>query len=101
MEETLKLHPSVLDANVVGVADDKWGQSVVAVVSLRGVGSGVPAPDEAALIAHVKTHIAGYKCPKRVFVVDEVRRGPNGKPDYRWASQVVDSELSPVVGRGD
>ncbi len=101
VEETLKLHPSVLDANVVGVADDKWGQSVVAVVSLRGVGSGVPAPDEAALIAHVKTHIAGYKCPKRVFVVDEVRRGPNGKPDYRWASQVVDSELSPVVGRGD
>lgn len=105
VEETLKLHPAVIDANVVGVADDRWGQAVVAVVSLdpsAQAGTGESARiDQAALIAHTKSHLAGYKCPKHVVVVDEVLRGPNGKADYRWAAQVVDSALSPVVGRTD
>jgi 3-oxocholest-4-en-26-oate---CoA ligase len=95
VEETLKLHPAVTDANVVGVADEKWGQSVVAVVSLALPADGSALPDDAALIAHTKTHLSGYKCPKRVVVVDEVRRGPNGKPDYRWAADVV--AAAPVV----
>ncbi len=109
VEETLKLHPAVIDANVVGIADDKWGQAVVAVVSLDPAAAQVekaaqidPAQvDEAALIAHTKSHLASYKCPKHVVVVDEVHRGPNGKADYRWAVQVVGSALSPVVGRTD
>ncbi len=86
VEEVLKLHPGISDANVLGVPDEKWGQSVVAVVSPT---DGAAVPDEAALIAHTKSHLAGYKCPKRVVLVDEVRRGPNGKPDYRWAAEVV------------
>jgi len=86
VEETLKLHPDVADANVVGMADEKWGQSVNAVVSLAP-GRNV-APE--ALIAHCKQHLAGYKCPKRVLVVDRVHRGPNGKPDYRWATAQLD-----------
>jgi fatty-acyl-CoA synthase len=62
-----------------------WGQSVTAVVA-SAAGA---APDEAALIAHCKEHLAGYKCPKRIVFVERVQRGPNGKPDYRWAAEVA------------
>ncbi len=85
VEETLKLHADVADANVVGLPDERWGSSVTAVVSLADGAR----PDEAALVAHCKEHLAGYKCPKRVVFVDRVQRGPNGKPDYRWASEVA------------
>jgi fatty-acyl-CoA synthase len=84
VEETLKLHTAVADCNVVGLPDDKWGQSVTAVVA-RAEGD----TDEAALIAHCKEHLAGYKCPKRIVFVERVQRGPNGKPDYRWAAEVA------------
>jgi fatty-acyl-CoA synthase len=86
VEEVLKLHPAVHDANVVGVPDERWGQAVTALVSRAG---GAPAADgdlEAELVRHAKVHLAGYKCPKRVLVVDRIVRGPNGKADYRWAS---------------
>lgn len=86
VEETLKTHPEVLDANVVGLPDEKWGQSVTAVVSLVDAGT---AADEGALIRYTKERLAGYKCPKRIVVVDRVERGPNGKPDYRWAASVA------------
>ena len=92
VEEVLKLHPHVVDANVVGVPDEKWGQAVAAVVSVAS--NGHQAPDEAELVTHAKSHLAGYKCPKRVVVVDEVRRGPNGKPDYRWAAAVLQEAAS-------
>ena len=85
VEEVLKLHPAVLDVNVVGLADDKWGQSVNAVLSLR---EGLPAediPSSEDLIAFTKSQLAGYKCPKRLLILDQVQRGPNGKPDYKWA----------------
>ncbi len=84
VEEMLKTHPGVLDANVVGLPDEKWGQSVTAVVSLTDVDL-----DETTLLAYSKEQLAGYKCPKRIIVVDEVQRGPNGKPDYRWATEVA------------
>ena len=94
VEEILKLHPSVLDANVVGVADEKWGQSVTAVLSLIPGLDPATAPGERELIEHTKEHLAGYKCPKRIVVVDHVQRGPNGKPDYTWAAAVVDGVSS-------
>jgi len=61
VEETLKLHPAVFDANVVGVADDKWGQSVTAVVSLASGPDPSATPSERELIEHTKSHLAGYK----------------------------------------
>lgn len=102
VEETLKLHPKVRDANVVGVPDDKWGSAVHGVVSLQSgqlgssagqASNGLPDGEvlEAELISHCRDHLAGYKCPKRVHIVAEVQRGPNGKPDYRWASEVAQS----------
>ena len=89
VEETLKLHPAVLDCNVVGQPDDRWGQAVTAVVSLVDDPAGASTPSERDLITHAKEHLAGYKCPKRVVFTDAVQRGPNGKPDYRWAAEVA------------
>ena len=88
VEETLKLHPAVQDCNVVGLPDEKWGQSVTAVVALARRLTPRRAPARRELIAHTKEHLAGYKCPKRIVFVDRVQRGPNGKPDYRWAAEV-------------
>jgi 3-oxocholest-4-en-26-oate---CoA ligase len=97
VEETLKLHPSVVDANVIGLPDERWGQSVTAVVSLSGPTEN--HPDARELIEHTKQHLAGYKCPKRVVVVERVLRGPNGKADHRWAARVAAEAVA--AGRPD
>jgi len=82
VEEALKTHAAVEDALVFGVADPEWGQAVTAVVE------GTPV-DPAALIAHVRTQLAGYKTPKRIVMVEKVPRGPNGKPDYARAQELA------------
>ena len=89
VEETLKLHASVLDANVVGIPDEKWGQAVVAVVGADPAG---PPAEADELIAHCRETLAGYKCPKRIVLVDAIKRGPNGKADYRWAASIAAPE---------
>jgi fatty-acyl-CoA synthase len=94
VEETLKLHDAVVDANVVGVPDEKWGSAVTAIVQLTE-GASV---DDAELVAHCRTTLAGYKCPKHIVVVDRVQRGPNGKADYRWAAQVAADAVAPAAG---
>ena len=88
MEEALKTHELVNDCLVVGIADKRFGQKVTAVVSLKGEGV-----DEHDLIEHCRGKIAGYKLPKHVFLVDKVRRAPNGKADYGWAKEAVASLL--------
>jgi 3-oxocholest-4-en-26-oate---CoA ligase len=79
VEEVLKRHPSVADAAVVGVPDERFGQAITALVEAHA-GDTV---DEAALIAHVKDQIAHYKAPKRVLPIDTVGRAANGKLDYK------------------
>ncbi|MEO1361790.1 MAG: acyl-CoA synthetase, partial [Pseudomonadota bacterium] len=79
VEEALKEHDSVRDALVVGVPDDKWGQSVTGVVELA---DGATA-DEDELRAFVRTRLAPYKAPKRVLFADDLKRAPNGKADYK------------------
>jgi len=86
VEEALKSHPAVLDCNVVGLPDERWGQSVAAVMSLC---DGL-AVDDDELIAHARQHLAAYKTPKRFFRVPQVLRGPNGKPDYVWARRTAE-----------
>jgi fatty-acyl-CoA synthase len=83
VEETLKLHPLVIDCLVIGQPDNRYGQRVVALVA-------VAAPvDTAEILSHARNLIAGYKVPKEVFLTDAVQRAPNGKPDYEWAKSVV------------
>jgi len=82
VEEVLKTHPDVEDALVVGLPDERWGQAVTGVVQLR---HGAPL-DEEALKRHVRSHLAGYKTPKRVVSVERMFRAPNGKADYKGAT---------------
>ena len=81
VEAALKGHPDVFDALVVGVPDPRYGQHVAAVVQAR------PGcrPSLAELDSFVRSEIAGYKVPRSLWLVDEVKRSPAGKPDYRWA----------------
>ena len=89
VEETLKKHPSVEDALVLGVPDEKWGQAITGVVKLAPGA----AFDEAALRAHVREYLAGYKTPKRVILAGVNLRAPNGKADYKSASDFAKREL--------
>ena len=79
VEEALKLHPSVADAAVVGVPDERFGQAITALVEAHD-GAVI---DEVELIAHVKARLAHYKAPKRVLPIATVGRAANGKLDYR------------------
>ncbi len=75
VEIALESHPSVAEAAVTGVADERWGERVTAwVVPAAGHGF-----DEAALIAHARTLLAAYKCPKRVFPLAALPRNQLGK----------------------
>jgi acyl-CoA synthetase (AMP-forming)/AMP-acid ligase II len=78
VEEVVKRHDAVLDAAVVGVPDEKWGEAITAIVQTKP-GAEV---DEGELIKHVKANLAAYKAPKRVIVVDSLGRSPAGKLDY-------------------
>ena len=70
--------PGVVECSVVGLPDERWGEAVTAVV----VGSDPAVSDEqleATVIAHAKAHLAGFKVPKRVLVVDELPKTATGK----------------------
>jgi fatty-acyl-CoA synthase len=88
VEEALKLDDAVLDCNVVGVPDERWGQAITAVVKLSDEAIAAEI-DDASLIAGVKNTIASYKAPKHIVRVDAFVRSPNGKSDYRWATRTA------------
>ena len=81
VEAVLKGHAAVFDAVVVGVPDTRWGERVVAVVQARVD----TEPTLGVLQAHAREHLAGYKVPRYLVLVDAIQRSPSGKPDYRWA----------------
>src|SRR5215469_13266481 len=75
VELVLESHPAVAEAAVAGVPDDHWGEQETAWVVLRP-GS---VFDEEELITHVRTALAGYKTPKRVYPLAELPRNHVGK----------------------
>jgi acyl-CoA synthetase (AMP-forming)/AMP-acid ligase II len=85
VEECLKLHPSVHDAAVVGLPDERFGEAITALVEPEP-GAGI---DPAALIDHVKSRLARYKAPKAVHVVDSIGRAVNGKLDYKRVKAIA------------
>jgi fatty-acyl-CoA synthase len=94
VEEALKAHPGVFDCLVVGVPDERFGERVTAVLSLE---DGAEL-DEAALMAFARSRVAGYKLPRRLVVVAEVQRAPNGKADYPWAKAAALAAEAPSAG---
>ncbi|MFO1260991.1 MAG: AMP-binding protein [Sphingomonadaceae bacterium] len=79
VENALMAHEAVREAAVVSAPDEKWGEAVIAhVVLAPGMQS-----DEAELIAHCRSLIAGYKRPREVHVVDALPRLPHGKIDKK------------------
>ncbi|CAJ1579403.1 acyl-CoA synthetase [[Mycobacterium] wendilense] len=93
VEAALKGHPDVFDALVVGVPDERFGQHVAAVVQPR---EGT-RPSLTDLDAVVRAEIAGYKVPRSLWLVDEVKRSPAGKPDYRWAKEQTEARPADEV----
>jgi len=75
IEEILFTHPAVLEAAVIGIPDDRWGESVMAVVALK---EAMKATEE-EIINHCKEHLASYKKPKSVYFVERLPRNPGGK----------------------
>jgi len=85
VEEALKTHASVRDAAVVALPDDRFGQTVCALVETED-GS---EPDSDALIEHVRARLARYKAPRTVLGVPTVGRAVNGKLDYRRLGEIA------------
>ncbi len=75
VERVLFEHPNVAEVAVIGVPDDRWGETIKAVV--------VPMPgaetDAQTLIDYCREHLARFKCPTSVDFVDELPRNPTGK----------------------
>jgi fatty-acyl-CoA synthase len=85
VEEALKTHPSVRDAVVVGLPDERFGETICGVVE-AAPGAAV---DGTELRAHVTRTLAAYKAPRNVVVVDSINRAANGKVDYRGLRQLA------------
>jgi 3-oxocholest-4-en-26-oate---CoA ligase len=90
VEAAVRAHPDVFDAVVVGVADDRFGQKVVALVKLR---DGAPELTLVALQEHCRTKIAGYKVPRALLVGVAPRTNTN-KPDYATAQEIARERLA-------
>jgi acyl-CoA synthetase (AMP-forming)/AMP-acid ligase II len=87
VEGVIKSLAGVDDVAVVGVPDPQFGESVTAVV--------VGEVDEAVVIDHVKAHLAGYKAPRHVLLVDDLERRENGKLDHALWKERAARMLAP------
>src|SRR5262249_50619739 len=89
IEAVLLEHPDVVDAAVFGIPDDRWGESLAAVVEPR---RGAALTGE-AVQAWCRERVAEYKTPRRVQFVAELPRDPKGKvrkrqrPEPSWAGR--------------
>ena len=89
VEEALKQHPSVRDAVAVGLPDARFGETICAVVEA------VPgaAPELHELSEHVKSHLAHFKAPRHLVLVETIGRAPNGKVDYKRLKALAQERL--------
>ncbi|HMC03807.1 MAG TPA: AMP-dependent synthetase, partial [Cellulomonadaceae bacterium] len=75
VEDCLFSHPDVAEVAVIGVPDDKWGETVKALV-VTAEGADVTDED---LIAHCRERLAHYKCPRSIEFRAELARTATGK----------------------
>ncbi|MBJ30073.1 MAG: AMP-dependent synthetase [Acidimicrobiaceae bacterium] len=81
VEDTLFSHPAVAEVAVIGVPDEKWGETIKALIVLTPDAEFLDegAPDERALIDHCRERLAHFKCPTTVEFRDELARTATGK----------------------
>ena len=73
IDEALLKHPAVAEAVSFGVAHDTWGEVVEAAVVLRGEAT------EAQILRHCREHLADFKIPTRLYLVESIPKGSTGK----------------------
>ena len=93
VEQVLYKHPAVKTCAVVGLPDDRWGERVTAVI----VPTSNEPPDAAAIIAHCREHIAGYKVPKEIRFVDSLPVTPTGKVQKRMLREQLSATAVSVM----
>jgi acyl-CoA synthetase (AMP-forming)/AMP-acid ligase II len=85
VEMAIKRHPAVYDVHVVGIPDEKYGQSVAAVVQVRE-GATVELDE---LRDFLREFLSGYKLPRAMTIVPEIPRNATGKAQYPRAKELV------------
>ena len=94
IEEVLAAHPAIAGATVVGLKDERWGESVAAVVRLDGQR---PAPSSAELHDYLREHLAPHKTPKAWYVAEDLPVNAMGKlQKFRLREQIGAGELRPL-----
>jgi fatty-acyl-CoA synthase len=87
VEEVVKRHAAVADCLIFGIPDERFGQRIVGVYSLR---EGAAA-DAAEIIDEARAHLSSYKLPRQLVAVETTPRQPNGKADYPTARALFDA----------
>jgi fatty-acyl-CoA synthase len=95
VENVIAAHPKVAEVAVVGVPDEKWGETPLAIVAPADAGDPPTGED---ITAWCRERLAGYKCPRRVSVMDSLPRNPSGK--VRKA-ELRDRARSGMAGGGE
>jgi acyl-CoA synthetase (AMP-forming)/AMP-acid ligase II len=83
IDEVMLKHPAVAEAVAFGMPHPTWGEEVAVAVVLRE-----PQPD-AVLIEHCKRHLADFKVPKKVCVVEKIPRTATGKIQRRAVAEAL------------
>src|SRR5207253_1889904 len=86
IDEALLTHPAVAEAVCFGIADRVYGEEVAAAVVLNG------AATESDLIAHCRSSLAEFKCPKTIYIVDAITRTATGKIQRRNVAAAIASD---------
>ena len=89
IDEALLTHAAVAEAVCFGIADRVYGEDVAAAVVLRG------SATEAELIAHCRSSLADFKCPKVIYIVEAIPRTATGKIQRRNVASEVSKISSP------